>query len=130
MCRVVEQTNHPHYPHRRTPIDGVTLSGGAIRKTPQMRFMVIERYTKGPGPVYERAAEKGRMLPVGLRYLDSWIVDDGAFDRCFQLMETDDPNLFDVWFDSWRDLCDFEVFPVITSADAADRVGVRWDEGR
>jgi hypothetical protein len=95
-----------------------------------MRFMVIERYTKGPGPVYERAAEKGRMLPVGLRYLDSWIVDDGAFDRCFQLMETDDPNLFDVWFDSWRDLCDFEVFPVITSADAADRVGVRWDEGR
>ncbi len=32
------------------------------------------------------------MLPDGLHYVDSWIVDDGALDRCFQLMETDDPT--------------------------------------
>ena len=57
-----------------------------------MLFMVIERYTHGPEPIYRRAAEKGRMLPDGLRYVDSWIVDDGALDRCFQLMETDDPT--------------------------------------
>ena len=88
--------------------------------------MVIERYIRGPGPVYERAAEKGRMLPDGLRYVDSWIVDDGGFDRCFQLMETDDPSLFDGWLDNWRDLVDVEVLPVITSSEAADRVGVRW----
>jgi hypothetical protein len=44
--------------------------------------MVIETYTKGPGPVYERAAERGRMLPPGLEYVDSWVVDDGAFSRC------------------------------------------------
>jgi hypothetical protein len=94
-----------------------------------MRFMVIERYVHGPGPIYERAAAQGRMLPDGLRYVDSWIVDDGAFDRCFQLMETDDPGLFDAWLDNWRDLCDFEVLPVITSSDVADRLGVRAPGG-
>ena len=100
-----------------------------IRQTRRMLFMVMERYTNGPEPVYRRAAEKGRMLPAGLRFVESWIVDDGALDRCFQLMETDDPSLFEVWLDNWRDLGDFEVFPVITSSDAADRVGVSWTGG-
>ena len=94
-----------------------------------MLFMVIERYTHGPAPVYRRAAEKGRMLPDGLRYIDSWIVDDGTFDRCFQLMQTDDPSLFDVWLANWRDLGEFEVIPVINSSDAASRVGVTWQGG-
>jgi len=91
-----------------------------------MLFMVIEHYTAGPGPVYERAAAQGRMLPEGLRYVDSWIVDDGRLDTCFQLMETDDPALFDVWLDRWRDLGHFEVVPVITSQAAAARVNVEW----
>jgi hypothetical protein len=87
--------------------------------------MVIEHYTSGPAPVYERAARLGRMLPDGLRYVDSWI-DAGTMDRCFQLMETDDPALFEVWLDRWRDLGTFEVVPVTTSAEAAGRVGQRW----
>lgn len=91
--------------------------------------MVIERYTSGPGPVYERAATRGRMLPDGLHYIDSWIVDDDRLDRCFQLMETDDPALFDVWLDNWRDLGEFEVYPVIDSAAAAGRVDVSWHGG-
>jgi len=91
-----------------------------------MRYMVIEHYAAGPGPVYARAAARGRMLPDGLRYVDSWIVDDDALDRCFQLMETDDPSLFDVWLDNWRDLGEYEVYPVIDSAEAARRVGVTW----
>ena len=66
------------------------------------------------------------MLPDGLRYVDSWIVDDDALDRCFQLMETDDPSLFDVWLDNWRDLGEFEIYPVIDSAEAARRVDVTW----
>jgi hypothetical protein len=86
-------------------------------------FMVIERFRDGPGPVYERAAREGRMLPDGLRYLDSWVVDDGELDRCFQLMETDDPALLDVWFGRWSDLVDFEVHRVVTSSEAAARVG-------
>jgi hypothetical protein len=91
-----------------------------------MRYLVVERYTSGPGPVYERAATKGRMLPEGLHHLDSWVVDDEALDRCFQLMETDDPALLDQWLSRWRDLADFEVHPVISSAEAAARVDVRW----
>jgi hypothetical protein len=94
-----------------------------------MLYMIIERYTAGPGPVYERAASRGRMLPDGLRYLDSWVVDDDRLDRCFQLMETDDPALFDVWRERWSDLADFEIFPVITSAKAAARVDVTWRGG-
>jgi hypothetical protein len=34
--------------------------------------MVIEHFTRGPGPVYERAARDGRMLPEGLVYVESW----------------------------------------------------------
>jgi hypothetical protein len=91
-----------------------------------MLYMVIEQYPSGPQPVYERAAVNGRMLPDGLRYVDSWVVDDGNLDRCFQLMETDDPALFEVWRDRWSDLGDFEVCPVIKSDEAAARVGVKW----
>jgi Domain of unknown function (DUF3303) len=88
-----------------------------------MLFMVIEHYRHGPEPVYQRAAEQGRMLPHGLRYIDSWIVDDGRLDRCFQLMETSNPELLDLWRDRWADLCDFEIIPVIKSDEAARRAG-------
>ena len=81
--------------------------------------MVVERFRRGAAPVYERAAECGRLLPAGLTYVDSWV--DQRLDRCFQLMETDDPGLFDDWMERWSDLADFEVVPVITSADAAAR---------
>ena len=83
--------------------------------------MVIETFTRGARPVYERAAERGRMLPPGLEYVDSWI-DERTLDRCFQLMETDEPSLFDEWIASWSDLAEFEVVPVIDSAAAAARV--------
>jgi hypothetical protein len=83
--------------------------------------MVIETFTQGARPIYERAAERGRMLPAGLDYLDSWI-DERRLDRCFQLMETEDPSLFDEWIAAWGDLVTFEVVPVIDSAAAAARV--------
>ena len=79
-----------------------------------MLYMVIEKYRHGPGPVYQRAAERGRMLPEGLRYVDSWVVDDGRLDRCFQLMETDDPGLFGIWQEQWADLTEFEIVPVVS----------------
>jgi hypothetical protein len=87
-------------------------------------YMVIERYLSGPRPVYERAAVRGRMLPEGLAYVSSWVVSDDDMDRCFQLMETGDPALLDVWMGRWSDLVGFEVFPVITSAEAAARAGM------
>jgi hypothetical protein len=81
--------------------------------------MVIERFVHGATPVYERAAEQGRMLPDGLVYVDSWI--DESLERCFQLMETDDPALFDEWIVNWSDLGEFEVVAVIGSAEASAR---------
>ena len=84
-----------------------------------MRYMVVERFTSGPKPVYERFAERGRMAPPGLAYVESWI--DESLDRCFQVMETDDPTLFDEWTAAWSDLATFEIIPVISSAEAAER---------
>ena len=84
-----------------------------------MRYMVVERFRHGATPVYERAAREGRMLPPGLEYLDSWI--DESLERCFQLMETDDPSLFREWIAQWEDLAEFEVVPVIASDEAAAR---------
>jgi len=80
-----------------------------------MLYMVIESF-KSPNAaaaVYERFAEQGRMLPDGLTYLDSWVEEN--LNRCFQLMETDDPRLFDGWISNWSDLVDFEVVPVTKS---------------
>jgi Domain of unknown function (DUF3303) len=85
-----------------------------------VRYMVIETFTRGPQAVYSRAAEGGRLLPPGLVYLDSWI-DERGLDRCFQLMETEDPRLFDEWIAHWSDIADFEIVPVIDTAEAARR---------
>jgi hypothetical protein len=81
--------------------------------------MVIERFVHGAQPIYERLAERGRMMPRGLEYVDSWI--DERLDRCFQLMEADDPSLFDAWIDAWSDLMEFEVVPVLASGEASER---------
>ena len=48
------------------------------------------------------------MLPARLRYVDSWI-DAQSLTRCFQLMETDDPELFDMSVAQWSDLGEFEI---------------------
>ncbi len=81
--------------------------------------MVIETFVQGARPVYERASEKGRMLPPGLLYVESWI--DERLQRCFQLMETDDPSVLDEWMGEWSDLVRFEIVPLIGSAEAAAR---------
>ena len=83
------------------------------------RYIVVERFTQGPEPVYARAAAQGRMLPEGLEYVDSWV--DERLDRCFQLMETDDPALFGEWIARWSDLAEFEVVPVLSSDEAGAR---------
>jgi hypothetical protein len=86
-----------------------------------MLFMVIERFRGGDAaPVYRRFRERGRMAPDGLRYVDSWV--ESGFDRCFQLMECDDPRLLDEWTARWQDLVEFEVVPVVTSRQAAEAI--------
>ena len=79
-----------------------------------MLFMVIERFKdRNPSPIYSRLHERGRSMPEGLRYVDSWI--EANFDRCFQLMECDDATLLQRWILQWRDLMTFEIVPVSPS---------------
>ncbi|GAA3293022.1 DUF3303 family protein [Dactylosporangium vinaceum] len=83
-----------------------------------MLFMVIETFRGGqPRPVYDRARAQGRLLPEGLRYVDSWVAAD--FARCYQLMECDELTLLMRWIAEWTDLVDFEVVPVVPSAQAS-----------
>jgi hypothetical protein len=86
-----------------------------------MLYFVIERFKsrEAAAEVYERFAKRGRMLPEGLHYIDSWVEEN--LDRCFQLMETDDASLFDKWIACWNDLVEFEVVSVTKSSSAAER---------
>jgi len=80
--------------------------------------MIIERFrNRDADAVYQRSYSKGRMLPDGLKYVASWT--EKNFDRCFQVMECDDPSLFQKWMANWNDLIDFEILPVMTSSEAA-----------
>ena len=81
-----------------------------------MLYMVVEHFKQGATPkIYRRFREKGRMMPDGLEYVSSWITADLTI--CYQLMQTEDARLFPLWTDNWKDLMDFEIVPVRTSAD-------------
>lgn len=86
-----------------------------------MLFMIIEHFRDGNAlPVYRRFRDHGRLAPAGLTYVSSWVTDD--LRRCYQVMECDDRALVDEWIANWSDIVDFEVLPVITSAQAASTV--------
>jgi Protein of unknown function (DUF3303) len=85
-----------------------------------MLFMVIEHFRdRNAAAVYRRYRERGRMMPAGLKYIDSWVEPD--YGRCFQLMECDDQPLFQQWTRNWEDLVDFEIVRVVSSKEAADK---------
>ena len=87
-------------------------------------YMVIEHFKGGDAvPVYQRFRDRGRLAPEGLRYVDSWV--DANLRHCYQLMETASPALLDHWIAQWSDIVDFEVHAVISSAEAAERIGPR-----
>ena len=86
-----------------------------------MLFMVIERFKNRDAlAIYRRFKEQGRLMPDGLRYVDSWI--EANFDRCFQLMECDDPLLLQQWIIHWRDLIEFEIVAVVGSKETREAV--------
>jgi hypothetical protein len=89
-----------------------------------MLYMVIERFRNGdPVPVYRRFRDRGRLMPDGVKFIGSWISAD--ITSCFQVMETDDRALLDEWIGNWKDIVDFEVIPVILSAEALAAVAPR-----
>jgi hypothetical protein len=86
-----------------------------------MLYMIVERFHDGdPVPVYRRFRDRGRLAPEGVVYVASWVTDD--LTRCYQLMECAEATLLEAWMSQWSDLVDFEVYPVISSAEAAARV--------
>lgn len=82
-----------------------------------MLYIVVERFKDAP-EIYRRFREKGRMMPEGLEYISSWI--DVDLTICYQLMRTEDASLFPLWIDNWKDLIDFEIVPVRTSAEMVE----------
>ena len=89
-----------------------------------MLFMIVERFRDGDAvPVYRRFRDQGRMEPEGLRYVASWVTED--LRRCFQVMECEHRGVLEQWMARWQDLVDFEVTPVMTSADAVAAIGPR-----
>lgn len=86
-----------------------------------MLYMIIERFHPGKvKDLYMRFEQKGRMLPEGVQYLNSWI--DNQVRICYQVMESDSEEKIHQWINSWNDLADFEVIPVITSAEAKEKI--------
>jgi hypothetical protein len=59
-------------------------------------------------------------MPDGLKYLDSWI--EHTFERCFQLVESDDARLLQQWIVHWSELTEFEIVPVVPSSDTREIV--------
>ena len=86
-----------------------------------MVYMIIERfYPNKVKELYKRFEEKGRMLPEGVNYINSWV--DEEVSTCYQVMESSSEEKLQEWINHWNDLADFEIIPVITSAEAKEKV--------
>ena len=89
-----------------------------------MLYMIVEHFKdKDAVAVYRRFRDRGRLAPEGLSYISSWV--DEKMERCFQLMETGDRTLLEQWMEKCRDIVEFEVYPVITSKEAVEKIRPR-----
>jgi len=88
--------------------------------------MIIERFHPGKiKALYQHFEENGRMLPAGVNYINSWI--NGQVNICYQVMESDAEEKIYEWINHWKDFAHFEVIPVITSAQAKEKVMAATD---
>jgi hypothetical protein len=94
-----------------------------------MLFMVVERFEGNDMvPIYRRLEERGRQLPDGLTFVDSWI--EANFGRCFQLMECADARLLQQWVLGWRGTgVSFEIVPVVPSRETRAVVAPFLNDG-
>jgi hypothetical protein len=84
-----------------------------------MLFMVIEKFRNHDADaVYRRLREKGRMLPEGVTFINSWVSAD--LSRCFQVMECDNVAMLQPWVAQWSDLIEFEIVPVVEGKETAE----------
>ena len=86
-----------------------------------MLYMIIEKFHPDKvKDMYKRFEEKGRMLPEGVIYINSWLNE--SVSMCYQVMEADTIEKIHEWISNWNDLVDFEIIPVLTSAEAKAKV--------
>ena len=86
-----------------------------------MLFLVIEQFRPDSvETIGERFRSKGRMLPDGVTYHASWV--DPRAARCFQIMEAPSAETLGTWTRCWDDLVDFQIIPVVTSAEFWNQV--------
>jgi hypothetical protein len=89
-----------------------------------MLFMVIENFrNQDAKSVYRRFQDKGRLMPDGLTFVNSWVAAD--LGRCFQLMECNDITLLQRWVAEWSDLTEFEIVPVVSGKETAAALAER-----
>lgn len=76
-----------------------------------MLFMVIERFRdNNMVPIYRRVRDGGRLIPEGLRYIDSWV--EPNFSRALK------------WHGSGASI---EIVPVVSSKDTREVVAPYLD---
>jgi PAS domain S-box-containing protein len=116
--RTLDLAVHKHEPASHKPPHAKESAEGGS----SIHFMVMERF-KDAAAVYQRLWDRGRMLPNGLVLLSAWFNEN--VERSYRLMQTHDRRLLDEWIANWDDLIDFEVYPVITSEEAGEKVAAR-----
>lgn len=84
-----------------------------------MLYMVIEHY-KDAAAVYERFHTRGRLMPDGVRYVNSWVTADG--NTCYQVNDCDSETALREWTARWADIVDFELIPVISSHEMSEKM--------
>jgi hypothetical protein len=83
--------------------------------------MIIENFHPGKvKELYKRFEEKGRLMPEGVQYVNSW-TDENVI-TCYQVMESESEEKIKEWVNNWKDLADFQIIPVITSSQAKEKV--------
>ena len=86
-----------------------------------MQYLIIEHFKKGKIiELYQRFDEKGRMLPDGVKYINSWI--DENVQTCYQIMESESLEKLQEWVAKWEDLANFEIIPVLNSSEAKQKI--------
>jgi len=83
-------------------------------------FMVVERFRAGKSKeFYEKFDKNGRLLPAGVEYLKSWV--DESVSICFQHMRSESLELLEQWISQWEEFAEFEIYPIISSAEAREK---------
>ena len=81
-----------------------------------MLYTIVERFdADGLELMHDRFRSRGRLLPDGVSYIDSYMDPNGRF--CFQLMNAESEAALEEWMRRWSDLVTFEVHEVMRSAD-------------